>query len=97
MASKRRRFAQYRRSVGFTQESLAEALGVERSTVVRWEAGQNEPQPWMRPKIAQALRISIEQLTDLLAGTNSYEPDTVGTHEVLKGSGRDGSATARLP
>jgi transcriptional regulator with XRE-family HTH domain len=70
MASRRRRFAQRRKSLGFTQEGLADRLQVERSTVVRWESGENEPQPWLRPKIAQALQVSPDQLDDLLT-----EPD----------------------
>lgn len=39
---------------GHSQEQLAERLGVGRSTVVRWERGEMEPQPWLRPKIARA-------------------------------------------
>lgn len=66
MASKRQRFAQRRKAVGLSQEELAERLGVERSTVVRWENGDTYPQPWLRPKIARALQISVEQLDHLL-------------------------------
>lgn len=39
MTAKRRALAERRRMVGHTQEKLAALLGVERSTVVRWEAG----------------------------------------------------------
>ncbi|MFE9293724.1 helix-turn-helix domain-containing protein [Streptomyces niveus] len=62
MASKRVRLAQRRKSAGFTQETLAEHLGVERSTVGRWESAETEPQAWLRPKLARALRISSDQL-----------------------------------
>ncbi|MER7793016.1 helix-turn-helix transcriptional regulator [Streptomyces sp. NPDC097640] len=50
-----------------TQESLAEALGVDRTTIGRWESGRATPQPWMRPKLAKALRTSLDQLAVLLS------------------------------
>jgi transcriptional regulator with XRE-family HTH domain len=67
VALRRHGLAQRRKDVGFTQESFAERLGVERSTVVRWEAGETEPLPDIRPKIARALHISIDQLAQLLS------------------------------
>jgi transcriptional regulator with XRE-family HTH domain len=67
MAFRRQELTQRRKAVGFTQESLAEHLGVERSTVIRWEAGDSEPLPSIRPNLARALQISIDQLAGLLA------------------------------
>jgi DNA-binding XRE family transcriptional regulator len=55
-----------RRRLGYTQESFAEAVGVEFSTVGRWERGQNRPQVWIRPKIARALKMSTEEVTEML-------------------------------
>ncbi|ADD41700.1 helix-turn-helix transcriptional regulator [Stackebrandtia nassauensis] len=66
MASKRSRLAQRRKAAGFSQEKLAERLGVERSTVVRWETAETEPQPWLRLKLAQALGITTDDLHVLL-------------------------------
>ncbi|MFE9328889.1 helix-turn-helix transcriptional regulator [Nocardia sp. NPDC052278] len=63
----RRAFAQRRKAQGFTQESLAACLEVERSTVVRWEAGKSQPQAGLWPKLAATLQVTPEQLTDLLA------------------------------
>jgi DNA-binding XRE family transcriptional regulator/tetratricopeptide (TPR) repeat protein len=70
MESKRRRLVQRRKALGFTQESFAHALGVERTTVNRWESGRTEPRPWARSKIAATLRISVDQLDDLLRAAN---------------------------
>ncbi|MBQ0900543.1 helix-turn-helix transcriptional regulator [Micromonospora sp. U21] len=70
VAGKRRhRLAQRRKAVGLSQERLAEALGVDRSTVVRWERAETDPQPWHRPHLAAALSLSIEELADLLTDT----------------------------
>ena len=53
--------------MGLTQEQLAERLGVERSTVVRWERGQTQPQPWLRPRLAKTLGVSADRIEKLLA------------------------------
>ncbi|MFI1966884.1 helix-turn-helix transcriptional regulator [Streptomyces pathocidini] len=66
MALKRHALARRRRAVGLTQEHLAEALRVERSTVARWESGKAEPQPWIRPRLAQVLEVTPEELSRLL-------------------------------
>ncbi|CAM5550629.1 hypothetical protein SPURM210S_07911 [Streptomyces purpurascens] len=70
MARRRQRLADRRRAVGLTQEALAEKLGVDRSTVVRWEMGAASPQPWMRPRLADALQVSVAVLVDLLGDEN---------------------------
>ena len=67
MTAKRRALADRRKAVGHTQEQLAALLGVERSTVVRWEAGETEPLPQCRPKLAEALAVSLDELDELLA------------------------------
>jgi len=81
-ARRRRDLAQRRKAVGLTQEQLAERLGVERTTVVRWERGETQPQPWLRPKLAQALRVSADRIEQLLAS------------RVTPGSPLDGAAGA---
>jgi DNA-binding XRE family transcriptional regulator len=74
--ARRLSLAQRRKSVGLSQDGLAEALGVERSTVVRWEAGKTEPQAWVRPELARKLQLSEEQLDDLLR-TDDSGPESV--------------------
>jgi DNA-binding XRE family transcriptional regulator len=73
MPVRRTRFAARRKGVGLSQEGLAEAVGVDRSTVVRWEAGETEPQPWIRPRLARALAVSTEELAGLLAAADVTE------------------------
>ena len=65
-SAKRDRLAARRRALGLTQEDLAAVLGIERSTVVRWERGTTQPLPWIRPKLAQALQVPAGQLAGLL-------------------------------
>ncbi|MGW5054787.1 helix-turn-helix domain-containing protein [Actinokineospora sp. NPDC004072] len=66
MGDKREAFAARREAMGFTQEGLAAAVGVEFSTVGRWERGALTPQPWRRPRIAAALGVSLDELHVLL-------------------------------
>lgn len=66
MGNKREALAARREAMGFTQEKLATAVGVEFSTVGRWERGTLTPQPWRRPRIAKALGVSLDELDVLL-------------------------------
>ncbi|GGM74643.1 hypothetical protein GCM10012275_51670 [Longimycelium tulufanense] len=66
MARKRKQLANARKAAGLTQEELAARLGVERSTVARWEAGETSPQPWLRRGLAKILQIEPGRLGELL-------------------------------
>lgn len=68
--------ARRRKELGRSQEALAREIGVERTTVARWEAGGTEPSVWCRAPLAEALRIPIESLDDLLRGSSSPSPLT---------------------
>jgi len=48
---------------GWTQQMLADRVGVRQATVSLWEKGENEPQ--MRPlvKLAEALHVGLDFLT----------------------------------
>jgi transcriptional regulator with XRE-family HTH domain len=71
VVDRRYRLASARKAAGFSQEGLAESVGVERSTVMRWERGETTPQPWARPKLARALGISDQALADLLGESDA--------------------------
>jgi tetratricopeptide (TPR) repeat protein/transcriptional regulator with XRE-family HTH domain len=63
---RRQRLVQRRKALGLTQEALAELVAVGRSTVVRWEHGESEPLPSIRPRLARALKITADLLEGLL-------------------------------
>ena len=66
MALRRLRLAQRRKALGHSQEDLAALVDVDRSTVIRWERAETEPQPWLRRKLANHLRVTPEELSELL-------------------------------
>ncbi|MEZ5922851.1 MAG: helix-turn-helix transcriptional regulator [Hyphomicrobiaceae bacterium] len=45
----------FRKHHSITQEQLAERWGVSTKTIVRWEAGQGLPQPWMQREVAATI------------------------------------------
>jgi transcriptional regulator with XRE-family HTH domain len=67
VALKRLRLIQRRKALGYTQESLAGQVGCERTTVIRWERAETEPQPWVRPRLIKVLQLTAEELNELLA------------------------------
>jgi transcriptional regulator with XRE-family HTH domain len=71
---KRIRLAARRKTVGLSQEALAEKLEVDVSTVRRWEYGEREPQPWHRPRLAATLMVSLDEL-DLLLTNGDPQPN----------------------
>jgi transcriptional regulator with XRE-family HTH domain len=67
MGTRRRGLAIARTLAGYTQERFAEAVGVDRSTVSRWESGESTPLAWVRPKVASVLHVSVDRVAELLA------------------------------
>ena len=80
MAVRRHRLAARRRALGLTQEALAERVGVDASTVRRWESGYiaGGPHPSIRRKLAEHLRISAWELEDLLTERDGLK-DSIGS------------------
>lgn len=66
MIARREALARQRKAAGHTQESLAALLGVDRSTVARWEAGATTPHPGQRSDLAEALQVCGDELGVLL-------------------------------
>jgi transcriptional regulator with XRE-family HTH domain len=102
MSLRRTRLAARRKSVGLSQEALAEALGMDRSTVARWESGESDPQPWVRPRLARVLKVSTEELAGLFA--ENGVPEVGGAQSensagcaLLTGIRGEQRASGRLP
>src|SRR5947209_15685163 len=53
---------QERRRRGWTQERLAEAIGISVMTVKRWESGKALPQSYSLTKLSELFEKSIEEL-----------------------------------
>ncbi|MET8764882.1 helix-turn-helix transcriptional regulator [Lentzea sp. NPDC004782] len=73
MSPRRDMFVEACKRTGYTIDSLAAALGVDRSTVSRWRRGQT-PQAAQRIKLAEALRLSLSELDELLEQTAPSTP-----------------------
>jgi transcriptional regulator with XRE-family HTH domain len=76
VAGGRRRaaFVGARKAAGYTQEDVAAALHIDRSTVIRWEAGDHSPLPYLRPKLARLLGLSPERLRELIDDDSDSPP-----------------------
>ncbi|MGW4032834.1 helix-turn-helix transcriptional regulator [Streptomyces sp. NPDC004838] len=70
--------AERRRALGYSQEKLAELLGVDRTTVGRWESGRVAPQPPQRRALAIALEVSLQELDTLLAPPRAAGQEAAG-------------------
>ena len=59
-----------RESAGFTQENLAEAVGVSRTAVARWEGDDIEPKLQNLISIAELLHVSTDFLLGIRNNSN---------------------------
>lgn len=75
-----------RRRAGYTQEGLAEALGVSRQAVGKWEAGQTLPEAATLLELAELLDCSLDQLMRLPLEEESLppKPEPDGGEEVWR-------------
>ena len=71
--ARRRRLAERRKALGYSQEVLAEKLGIDRTTVGRWERGETDPYPHIRPQLCRILKVAADELRALL----EPEPEAV--------------------
>ena len=88
MTGRRRRLAERRKALGYSQEALAEKLGVDRTTVGRWERGECDPHPYIRPRLRRVLN-AADEIEILLASDARNEPIPLAPRTV--------PAAARVP
>jgi len=62
-----------RTAAGLTQENVAEAMGVSRQAVAKWESGQSAPSTANLIRLAELLGTSV----DILTGTAEHRQPTV--------------------
>ncbi|MBW4720718.1 helix-turn-helix domain-containing protein [Saccharothrix obliqua] len=98
MAVRRTGLVRARKAAGFTQETFAEAAGVDRSAVARWETGVREPSPHLRWKLAKLLRVSLDRLDELITegAPDRGAPSERLAHVLLHPTSADLVAVAEL-
>lgn len=65
--SRRDELVRQRKLAGFSQERLADAMKVDRSTIARWESGEATPLATFRPQLASLLNVTAVELEEMLA------------------------------
>lgn len=65
--------AQRRRSLGVTQDELAEYAGVSKASVSKWETGMTYPDILLLPKLASFFHMSIDELLGYRPGLSREE------------------------
>ncbi|MEU2854107.1 helix-turn-helix transcriptional regulator [Streptomyces syringium] len=58
--------AKRRKAMGYSQEGFAHAIGVDRTTVGRWERAKTTPEAVYRPRMAELLELDLAELDALL-------------------------------
>lgn len=56
------RIKELREKAGLTQDTVAKALMLDRSTVAKWETGESKPRADKLPELARILGCTIDEL-----------------------------------
>ncbi|MGY2125618.1 helix-turn-helix domain-containing protein [Nocardia gipuzkoensis] len=67
---RRKRLIDARKASGKTQEQIAEFVGVDRTTLGKWERGESTPQPTQRERYAEAVGVSMRELDAMINGVD---------------------------
>jgi hypothetical protein len=71
MAPRRQRLSQRRKVAEMAKGSLAEGLGVRRSTVARWEAADTQPLPSIQPDVAVSRSLRVTPVAQPVSAKSS--------------------------
>ena len=83
-----------RREKGYTQEKLAEMLGVTTAAVSKWECGNSYPDITLLPQIAEIFDVSLDYLFDYNTATHKTISDVIEeANRFAKEHNRDGAIT----
>ena len=70
----------FRKQLNMTQEALAEQVGVARQTVVKWESGESAPDLEIAGRLADALKVSLDDLVNTPDGELEGDRALKGKH-----------------
>ena len=81
-----------RKEKGYTQEKLAEMLGVTTAAVSKWECGNSYPDITLLPQLAEIFGVSLDYLFDYNTVSNKTISDViVQANHLSKKQNRDGA------
>ena len=69
-----------RKQRGMTQEALAEAVGVARQTIAKWETEESAPDLEMSGRLAGVLEVSLDDMVNAPADEIDGKPGMRGKH-----------------
>ena len=75
-----RNLQKLRKQRNLTQEALAEAVGVARQTIAKWEAEESAPDLDLAGSLASALNVSLDDLVNAPEGELDGHPGMQGKH-----------------
>jgi transcriptional regulator with XRE-family HTH domain len=87
--SRRSCLAARRKALGYTQESFAEQLGVDRTTVGRLERGETDPYPHLRRELRRALQMTATELDAILTLEPGDDERSPGTRQPVPAASQD--------
>ena len=70
-----------RKKSGFSQEKIAEKLGVSRQTISKWETGETLPDVYQAKKLSKIYNLSLDELMDFNLELNKIEKEIENSNE----------------